>query len=93
MSNGEWSLTKEEKDRVLSMLTKDKSFYEIVPIVDNKNYLNDPDELKQLGLSRKRASLAVTILRSLNPNNKIFLSTEIIVSDKNERGFIIRQYK
>ncbi len=93
MDIGEWKLNQNEIDKILNSLSKDKSFYEIVPIVDNKNYLNDPDELKQLGLSRKRASLAVTILRSLNPNNKIFLSTEIIVSDKNERGFIIRQYK
>lgn len=93
MENGDWNLTKEEKDRVLSMLTKDKSFYEIIPIVDNKNYANDPHELKQLGLSRKRASLAVTLLRFLNPQNKIFLSTEVLVSEENERGFIINQYR
>lgn len=93
MENGNWNLTKEEKDRVLSMLNKEQSFYEIIPIVDNKNYANDPYELKQLGLSRKRASLAVTLLRSLNPKNKIFLSTEVIISEENERGFIINQYR
>lgn len=93
MSSGEWNLTKEERDRVLSMLTKDQSFYEIIPIVDNKNYANDPNELKQLGLSRKRASLAVTLLRSLNHKNKIFLSTEVLISNENERGFIINQYR
>lgn len=93
MNNGEWNLTKEEKDRVLSMLTKDQSFYEIIPIVDNKNYANDPHELKQLGLSRKRSSLAVTLLRSLNYKNKIFLSTEVLISNENERGFIINQYR
>lgn len=93
MNIGSWELNDFEKERILKMLSNEKSFYEIIPIVDNKNYMNDPDELKQLGLSRKRASLAVTLLRSLNPTNKIFLSTEVIISDKNERGFIINQYK
>ena len=93
MENGNWNLTKEEKDRVLSMLNKEQSFYEIIPIVDNKNYANDPYELKQLGLTRKRASVAVTLLKSLNNQNKIYLSTDIIVSEKNERGFIIKRFK
>ena len=80
-----------EKNEIINKLNKEIYFYEIIPIVDNKNYLNDPFELKQLGLTRKRASVAVTLLKSLNSQNKIYLSTDIIVSDKNERGFIIKK--
>lgn len=93
MNIGSWVLTDKEKEYVKSMLTSDKSFYEIIPIVDNRNYKNDPHELKQLGLSRKRAALAITILRMLNPENKIFISTEVMVSENGERGFVINQYK
>ena len=65
---------------------------EIIPIVDKSNYANDPNELKQLGLSRKRAALAVTVLKMLNPENKIYISTEVIVSQNGERGFIVNQF-
>lgn len=88
---GEWTLTETEKNEIINSFDKTKSFYEITPIVDKNKYQNDKDELKQLGLSRKRAATAVTLLRSLNPNNKIYLSTEIIYSE-DERGFIISQY-
>lgn len=91
MDVGEWLLSTNDKELILSKFNKDLSFYEIIPIVDTKLYYNDPNELKQLGLTRKRASIAVTLLRSLNPNNKIYLSTEIIYSN-DERGFIIKQY-
>lgn len=91
MDVGEWLLSTSDKELILSKFNKDLSFYEIIPIVDTKLYYNDPNELKQLGLTRKRASIAVTLLRSLNPNNKIYLSTEIIYSN-DERGFIVKQY-
>ena len=93
MDIGKWELTNEYKNEIINKLNKEIYFYEIIPIVDNKNYLNDPFELKQLGLTRKRASVAVTLLKSLNSQNKIYLSTDIIVSDKNERGFIIKRFK
>ena len=93
MDIGKWELTNEYKNEIINKLNKEIYFYEIIPIVDNKNYLNDSFELKQLGLTRKRASVAVTLLKSLNKQNKIYLSTDIIVSDKNERGFIIKRFK
>lgn len=93
MDIGKWELTNEYKNEIINKLNKEIYFYEIIPIVDNKNYLNDPFELKQLGLTRKRASVAVRLLKSLNSQNKIYLSTDIIVSDKNERGFIIKRFK
>ena len=93
MDIGKWELTNEYKNEIINKLNKEIYFYEIIPIVDNKNYLNDPFELKQLGLTRKRASVAVTLLKSLNSQNKIYLSTDIIVSEKNERGFIIKRFK
>lgn len=93
MDIGKWELTNEYKNEIINKLNKEIYFYEIIPIVDNKNYLNDPFELKQLGLTRKRASVAVTLLKSLNSQNKIYLSIDIIVSEKNERGFIIKRFK
>ena len=93
MDIGKWELTNEYKNEIINKLNKEIYFYEIIPIVDNKNYLNDPFELKQLGLTRKRASVAVTLLKSLNSQNKIYLSTDIIVSEKNEIGFIIKRFK
>lgn len=93
MDVGQWHLDEKYKEEIKSKLDKDIYFYEIIPIVDNKNYLNDPFELKQLGLTRKRSSVAVTLLRSLNPKNQIYLSIEVVVSDNNERGFIIKRFK
>lgn len=92
MNVGEWNLSNKEKEYIKSEMSKEKSFYEIIPIVDKSNYANDPNELKQLGLSRKRAALAVTVLKMLNPENKIYISTEVIVSQNGERGFIINQF-
>ena len=92
MNVGEWNLSSKEKEYIKTEMSKEKSFYEIVPIVDKSNYANDPNELKQLGLSRKRAALAVTVLKMLNPENKIYISTEVIVSQNGERGFIINQF-
>lgn len=92
MNVGEWNLSNKEKEYIKTEMSKEKSFYEIIPIVDKSNYANDPNELKQLGLSRKRAALAVTVLKMLNPENKIYISTEVIVSQNGERGFIINQF-
>lgn len=92
MNVGEWNLSNKEKEYIKTEMSKEKSFYEIIPIVDKSNYANDPNELKQLGLSRKRAALAVTVLKMLNPENKIYISTEVIVSQNGERGFIVNQF-
>lgn len=98
MDIGSWNFEDNDKKdfinvfKTIDVSNKNKEFiiFEIIPIVDSKNYQNDKDGLKQLGLSRMRASVAVGLLNSLN-KGKVFLSTEVIESE-NERGFVIKQY-
>lgn len=90
MEVGRWDLNEYEREDIEKTFSKDKAIYEIIPIVDNKKYLNDANELKQLGISRKRAAVAVDILKSLNRENKVFISEEIITSET-ERGFVIKR--
>lgn len=90
MEVGRWDLNQYEREDIEKTFSKDKAIYEIIPIVDNKKYLNDANELKQLGISRKRATVAVDILKSLNRENKVFISEEIITSET-ERGFVIKR--
>jgi hypothetical protein len=91
MNKGEWNLTNEKKEYIISLLKNEKeSIYEIIPIIDEDTYKNDSQGLKQIGLSRTRAATAAGLIKSLNSKNKVFISTEIITS-KNERGFIIKK--
>lgn len=91
MNKGEWNLSNDKKEYLISLLKNEKeAIYEIIPIVDEDTYKNDSQGLKQIGLSRIRAATAAGLIKGLNSNNKVFISTEIITS-KNERGFIIKK--
>lgn len=90
MEVGRWNLNRYEIEDIEKTFSKEKAIYEIIPIVDNKKYINDANELKQLGISRKRAAVAVEILKELNVENKVFISDSIITSET-ERGFVINR--